>query len=146
MPRFAAIVLLFVAIPGLSQSEITWNTLTDVIFTDKYSEEVDAYFYYPEFGPSVQAIEGKDVFLKGYMLTLGAKADVYILSRNPYAACFFCGAGGPESIVELKLKPGHPKFRMDQVVTIRGKLKLNQDDLYQCNYIFEDAELYIVLD
>jgi len=49
---------------------------------------------------------------------------------------------GPESIIELKLKKNHPKFKMDQFITIKGRLKLNQDDIYQCNYILEDAEVY----
>ncbi|MEM7109295.1 MAG: DUF3299 domain-containing protein, partial [Bacteroidota bacterium] len=63
-------------------------------------------------------------------------------SRYPYASCFFCGSGGPESIVELQLKPDHPKFKMDQRVTITGTLVLNYDDIYQCNYIMTDAEIY----
>lgn len=142
MLRLLIIPLLFLATPGMSQIEITWKTLTDVRFTDKYSEEEEAYYYYPHFGSSVKALEGKEVFLTGYMLTIEPKMGIYILSRNPFAACFFCGKGGPESIVELKLKPGHSKFKMDQVVTIKGKFKLNQDDLYQCNYILEEAEAY----
>ncbi|MCG8387171.1 MAG: DUF3299 domain-containing protein [Cytophagales bacterium] len=142
MLRLLIILLLFLATPGMSQIEITWKTLTDVRFTDKYSEEEEAYYYYPHFGSSVKALEGKEVFLTGYMLTIEPKMGIYILSRNPFAACFFCGKGGPESIVELKLKPGHSKFKMDQVVTIKGKFKLNQDDLYQCNYILEEAEAF----
>lgn len=125
-----------------AQTKITWDTLSDVHFTDEYSEEEEAYYYYPHFGPSVTALEGKEVYLKGYMLVLDPKKGIFILSRYPYAACFFCGSGGPESIVELKLKPHHPKFRMDQVVTMKGFLKLNQHDVYQCNYILEKAELY----
>ncbi len=143
MPRLTFVFLLFVATPGFSQIEITWKTLTDVRFSDKYSEEVDAYYYYPHFGSSVRALDGKELFIKGYMLAIEPKKDIYILSRNPFASCFFCGNGGPESIVELKLKPNHPKFKMDQVVTIKGRLKLNWDDVYQCNYILEEAELFI---
>lgn len=131
-----------IATPVYSQSKVTWQTLADVSFTEKYSPEVEANFYYPHFGPSVKALAGKEVVLKGYMLILGSKRDFYILSRNSYASCFFCGRAGPESIVELKLKPGHPRFWMDQVVTIKGRLKLNQEDIDHCNYILEDAEPY----
>ena len=142
MLRLVIILLLFITTPGMSQTKITWKTLEDVRFTDKYSEEEEAYYYYPHFGSSVKVLQGKEVFLKGYMLTIEPKEGIYVLSRNPFAACFFCGNGGPESLVELKLKPGHPKFRMDQVVTIKGRLKLNREDIYQCNYILEDAESY----
>jgi hypothetical protein len=134
--------VLLVAAPGYAQTEINWRILSDVRFTDKYSEEVQAYFYYPTFGKSVKALEGKEVYMKGYMLVIDRKAGLYVLSQNPFASCFFCGSGGPESIVELKLKAGHPKFSMDEVVTVKGRLKLNQDDIYQCNYILEDAEVY----
>lgn len=142
MVRLYTILFFVLSTPVCAQTEITWDILSDVQFTDEYSEEEEAYYYYPHFGPSVKVLEGKEVYLKGYMLILDPKKGIFILSRHPYAACFFCGSGGPESIVELKLKPDHPKFRMDQVVTMRGFLKLNQNDVYQCNYILEKAELY----
>jgi hypothetical protein len=141
----STILLFFLLAPGVyAQVEITWEALADVTFTDKYYEEEDAYFYFPEFGKKLKELDGKEVVLKGYMLILGANQDVYILSRNTFASCFFCGGSGPESIVELKLKPGHPKYTMDQLVTIKGKFKLNKEDIYQCNYIFEEAEPYEV--
>lgn len=37
------------------------------------------------------------------------------------------------SQIGLLLKPDYPKFKMDQVVNLNGKLKLNRDDIYQCN-------------
>jgi len=143
MHRILSIFLLIlIATPGISQIEITWSSLSDVRFTDKYSEEVQAYFYYPHFGESVKELEGKEVYLKGYMLALDPQENIFILSQNPFADCFFCGNAGPESIVELNLKPNQPNFKMDQVVTIKGKLKLNRDDIYHCNYILEDAEVF----
>jgi len=141
MRRLCTIMLIFVATAGISQTKITWETLSDVRFSEKFSEEEQAYYYYPHFGSSVKSLEGKEVYIKGYILIIDPNDDFYILSRYPYAACFFCGNSGPESIMELKLKPGYPKFKMDQIVTIVGRLKLNQDDIYQCNYILEDAKV-----
>ena len=141
MLRLTLILLIFIQTPGISQTVITWQTLSDVEFTSEYFEEVGANLYYPHFGPSVKALEGKEVILKGYMLTIDQEEGLYILSRNPFAACFFCGASGPESIVELMLKPDHPHFKMDQVVTMKGRLRLNQDDIDHCNYILEEAEV-----
>ncbi len=134
--------IFFVPTKGISQAEITWKTLSDVTFTDKYSEEGEAYYYYPDFGPSVKALQGKEVFLKGFMLPIDPDKGIYILSRNPFASCFFCGNAGPETIVELKLLPGYPKFGLDQIVTMEGRLKLNRDDIYQCNYILQRAKVY----
>ncbi|MEM1407062.1 MAG: DUF3299 domain-containing protein [Bacteroidota bacterium] len=142
MPKFFVFSFLLISTVAKSQTEITWSTLDDVTFTDKYSEEAQGYYYYPDFGGSVKALEGNQVLLKGYMLVIDPASNIYILSRYPYASCFFCGSGGPESIVELQLKPDHPKFKMDQIVTILGTLALNYDDIYQCNYILTDAEVY----
>lgn len=122
-----------------SQTKINWDTLADVTFTDKYSEEVKAYYYFPTFGSSVLALNNKEVIIRGYVLEIDRGNDVYILSANPFAACFFCGGAGPESIVELKLPKSHPRFDMDEVVTFKGRLKLNAVDIYQCNYILENA-------
>ncbi|MTI21728.1 DUF3299 domain-containing protein [Fulvivirga sp. RKSG066] len=142
MHKLFVILLLFVWSSVGAQTEITWKTLTDVEFSDKFSPEEQAYYYFPHFGPSVKALEGKEVYIKGFMLAIDPKEGIYILSRNPFASCFFCGQSGPASIVELKLKPNHPKFKMDQIVTIKGILKLNSDDIYQCNYILQEAEVY----
>ncbi|MBV6644050.1 MAG: DUF3299 domain-containing protein [Cyclobacteriaceae bacterium] len=142
MLKLLILPLFFATIEGVSQAKITWETLEDVNFTDRYSKELDAYYYYPHFGSSVKALQGKEVFLQGHILVINPSEGIFILSRNPYSSCFFCGNGGPESIVELKLKSGHPRFKMDQIVTIKGILKLNRQDVYHCNYIFEEAEVY----
>ena len=56
-------------------------------------------------------------------------------------SCFFCGAGGPETVVELNLKSDKNNFVMDEVVTIQGTLRLNSDDIYKWNYILDYAEV-----
>ena len=65
--------------------------------------------------------------------------DIYVLSQNPYADCFFCGYGGPETAIELVLKPGHDDFLMDELVTVTGKFKLLYDDVTSGVYRLTDA-------
>lgn len=125
-----------------SQKEISWKTLSDVNFVDKYFELEGGYYLHPKFGESVKALEGTEVYLKGYILALDPETGYYLLSSNPYSSCFFCGGAGPETVVELEFRYIPKRLEMDQVVTIRGKLKLNSDNIYQCNYIFEEADLY----
>ena len=43
--------------------------------------------------------------------------------------------------MEVQLIKKYEGLRMDQVITFKGKLKLNVDDIYQLNYILEDAEI-----
>ena len=97
------ILLFFILTPTLvfSQVEISWETLSDVEFSDVYMEEVDEYFLYPHFGPSVRQLEGQEVMLTGFILALDPSDNYYVLSKGPFASCFFCGAGEPETVVEL---------------------------------------------
>ena len=68
--------------------------------------------------------------------------NYYVLSAYPYSQCFFCGNAGPETVVELSFVGKQRRLQMDQLVTIKGKLKLNDSNIYQCNYIFEKPVLY----
>jgi hypothetical protein len=127
---------------ALAQIEITWETLEDVEFSDRYFEEVDETYLYPHFGPSVMALAGQEVTLKGFILALEPQEGYYVLSKSPFSSCFFCGAGGPETVVELELKSDKDYFIMDEVVTMKGVFRLNSDDIYKCNYILEVAEVH----
>ncbi len=122
--------------------ELTWKTLTDVQFKDIYVKELDAYYWKPTFGPSIKALEGKEVFITGYVIPVDFDANFYVVSRYPYANCFFCGGGGPESVVDLRFPAKHPNYKTDDRKTFKGKLKLNGDDVYQMNYILEGAVEY----
>ncbi|MEQ8704034.1 MAG: hypothetical protein RIC19_08950 [Phaeodactylibacter sp.] len=124
---------------------LTWKMLADVIFTDEYSEEVQAYVPYPTFGAQLEAIEGREVLIEGYIIPLEETGDetILVLSALPYSSCFFCGGAGPESVMDIKLRPGAKrKFTTDDRLTFRGKLRLNDDDLYFLNYILEDAVVH----
>lgn len=125
-----------------AQKEITWKDLADVNFVDKYFEMEGGYYLYPKFGESVKALEGTEVYLKGYILALDPETGYYLLSSNPYSSCFFCGGAGPETVVEPEFRFIPERLEMDKIVTIKGRLKLNNDNIYQCNYIFEEAEIY----
>lgn len=140
--------VLFVALftqPGklsAQVAELTWNTLADVSFKDVYLEEYDLYYYYPTFGPKVLDMEGRMVKISGYVIPVDYDDDYYVLSAFPFAACFFCGGAGPESVVDLQLKAGHRRFKTDERLTFKGVFRTNTTDIYQLNYILEDAEVF----
>ncbi len=143
MLRLTCVYLLLLACHTcFSQTEITWKTLSHMNFVETYDAEEDMPAYDIEFSPKLESLRGKEVFIKGFMLVIAAEDNVFILSKNPFSACFFCGNAGPESIVELQVKPDHPAFDMDQIVVMKGILKLNKADLDHCNYILEAAEVY----
>ncbi len=114
--------------------------LSDVFFNEKFVEAEGVTYLYPEFGTSVKRLDGQEVIITGYMFPMDPKRNFYIISANTFASCFFCGKAGPETIVQLKLKKGHRKYVMDERVTMKGTLKLNDSDYEQCNYILLEAE------
>ena len=139
MNKLIYIIVLFISNNLISQTEIDWLKLRDVYYKSEYREDVDGYFQTPYFGETVELLDNKEVVITGYMLTLAPDEGIYVLSQNPYADCFFCGYGGPESAIELRLKPGHDSFFMDELVTVVGILRLNRLDVSSGVYIMDNA-------
>ncbi len=122
--------------------ELTWHALTDVTFKEMYVSDIDSYYWKPTFGPGVKAMEGKEVYITGYVIPVDYDENFYVVSRYPYANCYFCGGGGPESVVDLRFSGKNRTYKTDERLTFRGKLKLNATDIYQMNYILEGAAEY----
>jgi len=141
MHKYFLLFVLFISKVSFAQIEISWKDLEDVEFSYRHIEEIDEYISYPHFGFNVRELDGKEVVLSGYILAIDPETRYYVLSKGPFASCFFCGAGGPETIVELSLSSDKDSFFMDEFATIKGSLKLNADDIYRCVYILEDAEV-----
>lgn len=124
-----------------SQNIITWELLKDVEFDEIWSEEFQAYYMVPKFSKSVKEMDGKEVQIRGFIIPVDIVQDYYVLSANPYSSCFFCGQAGPESVMEIQMVKKYEGLRMDQVITFQGTLRLNIDDIYQLNYILEEAQI-----
>jgi hypothetical protein len=137
----ATTIFLFFIGNIFSQNIITWELLKNVEFDEIWSEEFQAYYMVPKFSESVKEMDGKEVQIRGFIIPVDIVQDYYVLSANPYSSCFFCGQAGPESVMEIQMIKKYEGLRMDQVITYKGTLKLNVDDIYQLNYILEDAEI-----
>jgi len=120
---------------------INWKKLSDVEFTRKLNKEVSMYFLYPTFGPSVKALQGKEIQIKGYIIPVDENENIYVVSAQPMAMCFFCGGSGQESIMELQFKNKKQRFKTDEVRTVKGILQLNPSDIEHLNYILKNAEV-----
>ena len=138
---FLLLISAFFSLHFYSQNIITWELLKNVEFDEIWSEEFQAYYMVPKFSSSVKAMDNKEVQIRGFIIPVDIVQDYYVLSANPYSSCFFCGQAGPESVMEVQMVKKYEGLRMDQVITFKGKLKLNVDDIYQLNYILEDAEI-----
>ncbi len=133
--------LLFVLLCGQSlsaQVELTWKEFADVNFEPVYNKKYDVHFLMPKFGEKIQSYRGKQISIKGYFLDISGSGDVFLVSQNPMASCFFCGAAGPETIIEVNFKET-PPFKTDQIVEVMGILELNANNVDHCNYILKKA-------
>lgn len=117
-----------------------WGEFAKTKFEPKYYEKLGEYIFYPSFSNQLKALVGKEITLEGFYVPYAPEDGNYIiLSKYPNNQCFFCGVGGPESVTEVFLKDTSLKFHVDDVVTVKGKLKLNTDDIDHMNFIITDA-------
>lgn len=142
--KIIAFLLLMLPVLASAQIKITWEMLGDVTFTEEYDPDYGAMFKYPEFGDKVKALNGKEVYLRGFLVPIDIEAGMFALSMNPYTSCFFCGKAGPETVVELEIgtKNRYLGLKMDEILTFKGKFRTNRDDVLKLIYILEDAEIY----
>ena len=122
---------------GKTMNSTSWSTLAKVTYKvghDEYGE-----LSVPVFGEEIKELEGKVIELPGYIIPFDGmfKPDHIILSSLPIAACFFCGSGGPESVIEIYLK--EPIKYTANAIRVQGKLELNETDYNQLMYILKDA-------
>ena len=135
---FIVLLVSLVSSFGIAQDQLDWDDFADVNFEPVYNEKYDVYFLMPKFGEKIQSYRGKQVSITGYFLDISGSGEVFLVSKNPMASCFFCGAAGPETVIEVSFEE-RPPFRTDQVVTITGVLELNRNNVNHCNYILKEA-------
>ena len=117
-----------------------WSTLADV----KYDIQKDEYgdLYVPVWGEDVMSIKDELVEIEGFVIPSDITfTDEYmIVSSLPISECFFCGSGGPETVMEVYLKEGEKYKYNTKRLKFRGKLKLNADNPDKLMYQLVETE------
>lgn len=132
--------LLILSNVAIAQSSNTvWKDLSNVTY--KIGQDEFGELYVPVFSDDIKGMEGKVVEADGYIIPFEGmfKPEHIILSSLPLAECFFCGSGGPETVMEVMLKD--PIKYTSKRVKVKGKLTLNDKDPEKLMYILQDAEL-----
>jgi hypothetical protein len=141
---FVAVVVFALPVSAQKSSykgfpSLVWPKLYDITFT-KASDQNGEYDK-PIFSEGSKSLRGKTVSIPGYMVPFenGIKGSHFMLSSMPLNACFFCGVGGPETVVEVFLKK---EVTYDEKpIEVRGVLRLNENDPDQMIYLLEEAEI-----
>ena len=119
-----------------------WNEFAKTKFEPKYYEKLGEYLFHPNFTADLKAWEGKEITIQGFYVPFAPEDGNYIIiSKFPMSQCFFCGGGGPESIAEVNFVKTTPKFQVDDLITVKGKLRLNTNDIDHMNFILDQAVL-----
>lgn len=114
-----------------------WKTLEAVTYEVTKDEYGDLYV--PVFSDDIKKIQGQEVEVEGFIIPFEGmfKPTQLILSSLPISECFFCGSGGPETVMEITMKE-KIKYTTKRV-KIRGKLKLNRDNPDKLMYMLEEG-------
>ncbi|MEX2565556.1 MAG: hypothetical protein WD431_06415 [Cyclobacteriaceae bacterium] len=133
------IVIIFSSLNIAEAQENVWKDLSDVTY--KISEDEFGELYLPVFSEDIQQLEGKEITADGYIIPFEGmfKPEHIILSSLPLAECFFCGSGGPETVMEVMLDD--PIKYTSKRVQVKGKLVLNDKDPEKLMYILKEAQL-----
>jgi hypothetical protein len=111
---------------------LPWSVLADV------KTQVVKKRSLPVFNASQLGLNDKTQRLQGFMMPVepGEKHTRMLLSAVPLS-CNFCLPGGPESMMEVRLKTP-VKYSQDAVV-VEGRLMVLKDDPYGLYYRLVDA-------
>src|SRR5882672_1871682 len=111
---------------------LSWKTLAQV----EQIKQKDRYVQ--QFSKNVAALDKKEVKMQGFMMPLemGEKQSHFVLAAMP-VTCAFCMPGGPESMVEVKMKTP-VKYTFDALV-LTGKLTVLKEDPSGVFYRLTDA-------
>lgn len=132
--------ILFIGNSVYAQTENFWHTLAQVSF--KNAKDANGYdVELPIFSKYLKSFNGKKVSIKGYVIPLEevGGSGKFMLSSLPFNLCYFCGAAGPETVVEVETKE-KVKFGMKQIV-MEGIIVLNETDPNHHIYILKNAKL-----
>lgn len=116
------------------QAPNIWKTLGKITFKKEYDEMMGFKVDVPVFSPEVQALEGQEITVKGYIIPVedyGGQKE-FVFSAFPYNMCFFCGGAGPETVMKVSASEEIPYTA--ESITIRGTLNLNATDRNELMY------------
>lgn len=125
----------------MKKDEGSWNMLSMVTFERTFDEEFGIDVEKPMISPIIQAMDGKEIELEGYIIPLTGKIEQshFMLSKFTQSMCFFCGKAGPETAAQVFTKDGKKIPFTDEKVRVRGILRVNVTDVTSLLYTIENG-------
>ncbi|SHN15085.1 hypothetical protein SAMN04488057_10892 [Cyclobacterium lianum] len=137
--KYLIVLFSLISLSARGQEASVWKDLSNVTY--EIGEDEFGELYLPVFDEKIKKLQGKEITAEGYIIPFEGmfKPEHIILSSLPLAECFFCGSGGPETVMEVMLRD--PIKYTSKKVQVKGKLELNARDPEKLMYILKDATM-----
>lgn len=123
------------------QKKITWRNVVDIYAKEFRLTEKNSTSTINKQTMSLDDVINKKVTIVGYFLDLDPNGEWFILSKNPFATCFFCGKAGPETILELVGFKNKKKFKSDDMVEVTGIFNTIYDLEGKISFVLEKSTI-----
>ena len=136
---FLLILILCWTNEGYSQKDPNWFILSEVTFEENHESSFGMPV--PTFSQRILDLNGRTITLDGFIYPLEqtASSSHFVLSSLPISSCFFCGQGGPETVVEIY---ADEPIRHDlEQISVEGKLLVNESNPTGMIYTLEKVSL-----
>lgn len=147
MKKVIAVIVLVAACMNLFAQKKQYNGLPSLVWPKLYdvkfvkATDQNGEYDKPIFSDAAKSLNGKTITLPGYIVPFesGVRSKHFMFTSLPLNACFFCGVGGPETVIEVFLKS--EINYSDKPMEIKGVLRINDKDPDKMIYLLENAEL-----
>ena len=116
---------------------MTWSLLGKIKYENKPHKDYPDGVMFPVINEQLKAKKGKKIVISGFIIPIDN--ETYALSKNVFAACFFCGQAGPETIMGIQFKDLKKRLKTDQYVTLVGTFRYNDNDVEDWIYHIDNA-------
>lgn len=138
---FLVIFLIMASNSAYSQLKLSWKDIIDVYAKEVSFSEKNPALAIKGQGKSLKDIEEKVITITGYFLDLDPEGEWFMVSKNPFATCFFCGKSGPETILELIDYKNLKKYKSDDLVEVTGFFNIVYDPEDRMSFVLEKASI-----
>ena len=141
--KFVIIVFVMLLGKGLqAQDRNDWDLLSHASFNEIFVKELYTFKSLLIVDDDIKSLEGQELLITGYYIPVAIEENAIILSKTPFASCFFCGSAGQETVIDVRFAdPLRKKFAADDRISVKGKLRLNDEDWDNLSFRLEDAVL-----
>lgn len=130
--RTFILIILICSVVGVQGQdyESAWPILSKVESRSVYNAELGFVNVDIELSDEIKALNGKLITVEGYIIPLTGQVgqNNFMFSMYPKNMCFFCGAAGPESAMEVYMSGKNTVPFTSNRITLRGRLSINEND------------------